>query len=227
MSGSDWPGLLVLAFLWLGYFVLHSVLASLAVKRWVASRYPERMPLYRLGFNCLALLTLLPILWVTFRYRGPPLWVWRGFGAWLSNGLALVAVFAFIKSLKYYDSAEFLGLGQWRSGTRRVEDQESFHLSPFHRYVRHPWYFFCLVLIWTRDMDAATLVSASMMTLYFIAGSRLEERKLVCYHGDVYRRYMARVPGLIPWPGKSLSAEQATDLVKAAAAGRVAEPPLR
>jgi hypothetical protein len=42
----------------------------------------------------------------------------------------------------------------------------------------------------------------------------LEEKKLLIYHGDIYRRYMARVPGLIPLPWKFLTAEEAEALLK-------------
>lgn len=213
MNEFAWLDMALLAASWVGYFALHSVLASLAVKRRVAAAQPNLMPLYRLGFNILALLLLLPILWLTYRNPGPMLWRWQGVGAWLANGLALAAVVGFLRSLKYYDSEEFLGLRQWKSRSRRVEDQEHFHLSPFHRFVRHPWYFFALVLIWTRDMSAATLLSSAMMSVYFIIGSRLEERKLLVYHGAVYRRYLLRVPGLVPLPWKYLTAEEASDFV--------------
>lgn len=202
----------LLLFGWIGYFVLHSALASLAVKRRVAAAWPELMPYYRLGFNILATFLLLPVLWLTYRDPGPMLWRWQGIGAWLANGLALAAIAGFWLSLKSYDMREFLGFRQIKLHVRRAEDQERFRLSRFHRFVRHPWYFFGLVVIWTRDMSAATLLSSAMITVYFIVGSRLEEKKLLVYHGDAYRRYMARVPGLIPLPWKSLSAEEADSL---------------
>ncbi|MDD5241171.1 MAG: hypothetical protein PHG47_05515 [Sulfuricella sp.] len=198
--------------LWLAYFALHSLLASLAVKRRVAHAYPDLMPLYRLGFNLLAVLLLLPILWLVYRDSGPMLWRWHGIGAWLANGLALAALAGFWHSLKYYDTQEFLGFRQRKLQIRQAEDQERFLLSPFHRFVRHPWYFFGLVLIWTRDMNASMLLSAAMMTIYFMVGSRLEEKKLLVYHGEVYRRYMTRVAGLIPLPWKILSAAEADEL---------------
>jgi hypothetical protein len=216
MTESNWRETALLAFSWMGYFVMHSALASLRLKSWVVLHYPERMPFYRLGFNILATILLLPMIWLIYRNPGPTLWVWKGLGAWLSNGLALAALFGFIYSLKYYDTQEFLGLRQWKSHTLRVEDQESFQLSPFHRHVRHPWYSFALVMIWLQDMNAAMLVTSVMLTIYFIIGSRLEEEKLAAYHGDVYRRYMKRVPGLIPLPWKSLTAKEAIELVNAA-----------
>ncbi|ADE11454.1 methyltransferase family protein [Sideroxydans lithotrophicus] len=213
MTESAWQNVVLLAICWIGYFALHSALASLTVKRKVAAAWPKLMPYYRLTFNLLASLLILPILWLTYRDPGPLLWHWQGATAWLANGLALAALFGFWLSLKSYDMQEFLGLRQLRLHLRKVEDQEHFHLSPFHRHVRHPWYFFGLVLVWTRDMNATTLLSSVFITLYFVIGSRLEEQKLLTYHGDTYRRYMARVPGLIPLPWKSLTAEEARVLL--------------
>lgn len=221
MTESAWRDMVLLLFGWIWYFALHSILASLAVKRRVAAIWPNLMPYYRLAFNILAVLLLLPVLWLTYRDPGPMLWRWQGIAAWLANGLALAAVFGFWLSLKSYDMQEFLGFRQLKFHTRRVEDQEHFHLSRFHRYVRHPWYFFGLVMVWTRDMSAATLLSSVMITVYFIVGSRLEEKKLLVYHGDTYRRYMARVPGLIPLPWKSLTPEDAETLLKQKKDGRV------
>jgi hypothetical protein len=214
MTESAWRHIVLLSFCWLGYFALHSALASLAIKRRVAAARPNLMPYYRLTFNILASMLILPILWLTYRDTGPTLWRWQGAAAWLANGLALAAIFGFWLSLKSYDMQEFLGLRQLQHHVRRVEDLEHFHLSPFHRFVRHPWYFFGLILIWTRDISVTTLLSSMFITLYFVIGSRLEEKKLLVYHGDTYRRYMSRVPGLIPLPWKSLTAEEARALLK-------------
>lgn len=203
---------LILIGAWLFYFVIHSTLASLAIKRLVARRWPGLMPAYRLFFNLAATLLLILPLWLTYRWQGPWLWRWEGAWWWLANGLALVALGLFWWSLRYYDSGEFIGLKQWRGQERRVEDQEQFHVSPLHRWVRHPWYSLGLVLIWTRDMNLAFLSTAILMTLYFVIGSRLEERKLMTYHGRAYRHYRARVPGLIPRPWRHLSRQEAEAL---------------
>jgi len=214
MTESAWRDIVLMSFCWIAYFALHSALASLVVKRRVAADWPNLMPYYRLTYNILASLLILPILWLTYHDPEPMLWRWQGIAAWLANGLALAAILGFWLSLKSYDMQEFLGLRQLQFHVRKVEDQEHFHLSPFHRFVRHPWYFFGLVLIWTRDMSVTTLLSSVIITLYFLVGSRLEEKKLLVYHGNIYRRYMSRVPGLIPLPWKFLTAEEAESLLK-------------
>ena len=202
-----------LAVCWGLYFAVHSVLASFWVKTWVAERRSGWMRGYRLFFNLTALLLLLPPLGLTFYWRGPYLWQWTGLGAWLANGMALLALAGFAWSLRYYDGSEFLGLRQWRLGLISVRDQERFQISPLHRFVRHPWYSLGLVLVWSRDMDPALLTSALLISLYFLVGSRLEERKLLVYHGEAYRRYRERVPALLPSPFRHLTQAQAQRLL--------------
>jgi len=226
MDDAQTRRLALLAMLWLAYFVLHSLLASLTMKSWVARHFPHRVPAYRLCFNMLSTLTLLPILWLMFRHPGPSLWAWTGAGFWLANGLALAALAGFVRSARYYDTSEFIGLRQWKSATHSIEDQESFRISPFHRYVRHPWYALGLILLWTRDMNAALLLSSILMTVYLFIGARLEENKLIARYGEAYRLYRQRVPGLLPWPGKSISESEAAELV-AASRRRGASPPHR
>jgi methanethiol S-methyltransferase len=208
MSDFNQSGMAWLALAWLAYFALHSTLASLHAKRRVAAAFPRVMPFYRLIFNAQAVILLVPLLWLTYRNPGALLWRWHGPFFWLANGLALAALGGFWHTLSSYDTQEFLGLRQWRGHVERVEDQEHFHLSWYHRFVRHPWYFFGLVMLWTRDMYVLSLLSSAMITLYFVIGSRLEEGKLLVYHGETYRLYMARVPGLIPLPWKFLSTEE-------------------
>lgn len=208
--------LVLVGLAWLAYGAVHSLLASFAFKNWVARRWPDAMPAYRLGFNLFAVVALLPVLWLVYGTQGDWLWRWTGVGAWLANGLALAAIAGVMFSARAYDMDEFLGLRQMRQDDRGVRDRESFRISTLHRFVRHPWYCLGLVLVWTRDMNGPLLVSAVAITLYFVVGSRLEEHKLIAMHGDAYRRYRERVPGLLPLPWKSLTEEEAAELVQRA-----------
>jgi protein-S-isoprenylcysteine O-methyltransferase Ste14 len=211
MPSTD--SLILLALLWLGYFLSHSWFASLGVKRWVVTHLPSLMPWYRLSFNGLAVLLLIPPLALMWHLRTDPLWEWQGIGAWFVHGLSLLALIGFLGTLRIYDAKEFLGLRQLRMGSQDVRDQERLRISPLHRYIRHPWYGLGLVLVWTQEMDPARLLSAVLISLYLIIGSRIEERKLLVYHGDVYREYRRLVPGLIPIPWRRLSRKQADDLL--------------
>lgn len=204
---------LILSGLWLVYFVLHSLLASVMVKQWVASRYPALMPYYRLSFNGLAVVLLIVPVWYLFTHQSAYLWQWQGLTWWVMSGLAVFALLLFIWSFSFYDTGEFLGTRQIKMGIADVHDQETFQLSPLHRFVRHPWYTLLLVVLWTRSMDLMLLVSAIVITLYLKIGSLMEEKKLIAYHGMVYARYRQMVSGLIPLPWRYLSKSQANKLL--------------
>ncbi len=203
-----------LVLVWIAYGSIHTLLAALSVKRWIAARWPSVPRYYRLIYNALALVLLIPPFALAYLWRGDPLWQWSGIGFWISNALAAFALLGFLWTLRDYDTAEFIGTRQWRAHERRIEDQESLHLSALHRYVRHPWYSLGLVILWTRSMDPAMLVSALCMTAYLAVGIRYEERKLLEYHGAAYREYMRRVPALLPLPGHRLTPAEAERLAK-------------
>lgn len=206
------PELFILALYLLLYCGLHSWLASLSCKGWCGERWPGLMRYYRLLFNLSATLLLVPVGVLLWRNTGPDLWQWSGPLAWLMNGLALMAAAAFMHSLRDYDLSQFSGSAQLRAGGADPEQQARFHLGWWHRWVRHPWYFFALVILWTRQMDAAHLLTYSVLTGYFVVGSRLEENKLKRQFGLAYESYCRLVPGLIPLPWRCLSKQQAAEL---------------
>jgi protein-S-isoprenylcysteine O-methyltransferase Ste14 len=206
--------LLLLALTWLAYFLLHSLLASMWAKGLLAQHMPTVMPWYRLLFNLLALVLIIPPLFMLWSYRSDYLWQWQGAMAWLAYLLMLLSVAGFVWSMRYYDSREFLGLGQLLRHQQDINDLEQLHISPLHRFVRHPWYSLGLLLIWVQDMDPPRLVSALCLTGYLVIGSRLEERKLRLYHGDIYHYYRQRVPGLIPRPWRFLTRQERENLLR-------------
>ena len=206
-------GTLIIITLFIAYFAIHSLTASLWLKQQMATRLPALVPYYRLLFNALSLLLALPLIAVVVLYPGEILWQWRGLSFYVANGLALLAAIAFVFSLKMYDMAEFWGMRQLRERIEEVKDLEQFKISTFHRFVRHPWYTMLLVLIWSRDMSTTQLLTYSLVTLYLVVGSRMEERKLIAYHGEIYRLYRQRVPGLLPLPWRYLNKAEAEQLL--------------
>jgi methanethiol S-methyltransferase len=216
--------LMLLAAAWILYGLIHSFLAGHACKAWVRKRFPAGFRAYRLTFNLVALMLLSAPLALLFSYPGEPLWRWPGIWGWLTDAAALAAIAGFIATYRIYDTGEFLGISQLRKASAALDDQAPMCVSWAHRFVRHPWYFLGLVVIWTREMNAALLVSAVILTLYVLIGSRLEERKLVSLYGEQYRDYQQRVPGLIPLPWRHLSKREADQLTSnRRSAGRKSE----
>jgi protein-S-isoprenylcysteine O-methyltransferase Ste14 len=75
-----------------------------------------------------------------------------------------------------------------------------------YRWVRHPLYFFSLVIIWSAPVFTVDrLLHNGLWTIWIVIGATMEERDLVDCFGDDYRRYQKRVPMLLPkrlkpWP---------------------------
>ncbi len=202
----------------MAYFTLHSLLASLRAKAFVQRHFPALLPAYRLLFNALSIVLLLPLLWLVHRDPGPLLWAWQGPWQWLAMALSALALGGFVWASRAYDLSVFLGLRQWRERRQKVEDTDALHIAALHRFVRHPWYFLALLILWSRDQYLNQAVFYALATAYLVIGSRLEENKLVRQYGEVYRQYQRKVPGLIPLPWRWLKADEADELVRRAAA---------
>lgn len=193
--------------LWIAYFTLHSYLASPACKAKIAQRWPRWHARYRLIYNAIALFLLVPVLALVHAVPGPLLWDRPWPINWLLNVLALAALVAAWRSGRAYDMRALLGLPD-------APHREPFGLSPLHRYVRHPWYACGLIILWSRPLDVAMVITAIAATVYLYLGSRLEDAKLVAAYGEPYARYRDRVPGLFPWPGRTLSVDEAAQLAR-------------
>jgi len=191
---------LLIALAWAGYGGLHSLLASPSVKTWILDHLPGIARYYRLAYNILATVLLIPLLFVTEWAGDDWLWRWQGHWAWVAHAVTAVVTLGFMLSSRAYDMRVFLGLGGQQN-----DAQERFGLSPLHRWVRHPWYTLGLLWLWTRDMDSARLAAALTITLYVWLGAYLEDRKLEHDWGTRYRDYRAKVPGLLPRPWRYLS----------------------
>jgi protein-S-isoprenylcysteine O-methyltransferase Ste14 len=214
--------LMLLAVAWIVYGLVHSGLASPVSKAWFRRHFPRHFPAYRVAFNVIAVALLAPPLWLLISYPGEPLWQWPLAARWLADAAALAAAAGFVWTFRIYDGRELLGIMQLRRARQATGEQapdldrSPMQLSWAHRFVRHPWYFFGLVIVWTREMNAALLITAGCLTIYLLLGSRREERDLLARYGERYRYYRERVPALMPLPWRYLSREQAERLRRGA-----------
>lgn len=189
----------------LAFAVIHSLTAG-RFKHWFRARFGERAyhGLYRILYNAFSLLTLAPalLLVVVFRDGGV---AWRVDLAWEPLLLAVQAVglIGYIPALLQIDLLRFAGIKQafaYLRGDPLPLADEPLQTGGVYGVVRHPLYFFSLLVIWpVTTMTWAYLGFCIGATLYMGVGSLLEERRMQAAFGAEYAAYQRRVPWLIPF----------------------------
>jgi len=96
---------------------------------------------------------------------------------------------------------ELFGLQQVMHNMTGREAPPPVFRTPFlYKIVRHPLYLGFIIAFWvTPSMTVGHLLFAAATTAYIVIGALLEERDLVAFFGDDYRRYRERVSMLVPW----------------------------
>lgn len=189
--------------------VLHSLTAGAGFKRRVRSWMGDRAyaGLYRLLYNILAGITFLPVLYLA-AVALPDEMVWNL--SWPASLLLrlgqLVGLMGLALSLWQTDLLRFAGLGQairYLQGAKDVNPPPALVTSGTYALVRHPLYFFSLMILWLSPvLTWQGLIFNGVVTLYFWIGSIYEERRLAETFGLAYQRYRRQVPRLLPlkWP---------------------------
>ena len=101
------------------------------------------------------------------------------------------------------DHFDLFGLRQvWTYFRGETYSHPEFQTTGYYEHVRHPLMLGFVIAFWaTPEMTAGHLLFSAASTLYILVGIKLEEKDLVAFHGDTYRRYRRRTAMLIPWPG--------------------------
>lgn len=191
----------ILSLLVIAWCVLHSAMISVSVTEYLHNRLGDTYRFYRLFFNVISALTLLPVFWYASSVRTEPIFRWDGYGLILQGLLLGTAALLFFLGASRYDGAQLLGLKQIREGisNQAITDSGDLDTSGVLSIMRHPWYLATMLLIWARQLDLSAILTNGLLTIYLIAGIYLEEKKLVREFGDKYRAYQKRVPVLIPY----------------------------
>lgn len=187
------------------YGTIHSFTAAVFLKRWVHNWIGERtfQGLYRLLFNIIATVTLLPVLYYGIREPGTVVWRADGVIAVILILIQLTGLIGLSISLLQIDGMRFLGIRQllaWMSGDPLPLPDEPMQTSGVYGLVRHPLYLFSLMAIWPSPIMTTTWLGFNVgATLYFIIGSLFEEQKLRQEFGEQYDAYQDKVPWMIPF----------------------------
>jgi protein-S-isoprenylcysteine O-methyltransferase Ste14 len=179
------------------YGALHSWLASLPVKaaaRKLLGSWADHF--YRLAFNVVAVVTLIPLLALAAWKAGSVLVIVPWPGAAVLLGIQFAALLLMARVFRNSEPAYFLGVGQLGN----EPSSGSLITTGAYGVVRHPLYSIGLLILWCFPiLTTGTLAFDAGITLYTLIGSELEERRLIVQFGDAYLQYRKQVARLIPF----------------------------
>ncbi|MBT8350093.1 MAG: hypothetical protein KJO26_02495 [Deltaproteobacteria bacterium] len=193
---------LVLIILWTLWCTIHSGMISLTVNRCLKNRSGSYYKYYRLFYNLVALITIVPVILYSLSLKSPVLFRWQGYMIIFQIALFIIVVALFISGGLKYDLLQFLGIKQIQSGESQVTLSQSGDIdtSGILSFTRHPWYLAAIIFVWIvhREISVSTLIVNIVLTIYLVIGTILEEKKLIIELGDQYRNYIERVSMLFP-----------------------------
>lgn len=199
-DASEGQELIWNGFLSMVFFIQHSLMIRATFRTWLLSVIPRYYSPAIYAIVSGIVLTIVVLFWQTsqtvlYRIQGP-LQV-------LPRVISLLATAGFIWGVQALRTFDALGripiVVHLRGKQLRPPD---FVLRGPYLWVRHPLYFFVLVLIWsTPYMTSDRLLFNVLWTIWIIIGSYLEEKDIVAEFGERYRDYQKTVPMLLPLRG--------------------------
>ncbi len=178
------------------FFVQHSFMVRKPFRRWFGHFFPQE---YDRAFYAIASGAVLLMVIVLWQETSPSL---------LLSGtirLSLRALFWLsfagltwgVLTFKSFDPCGLGPIIQRMTGS--VAAQPPIMARGPYRLVRHPLYFFFILMLWScPELTADRLLFNLLWTAWIVIGAFFEERDLVAEFGDSYRQYQRRVPMFIP-----------------------------
>lgn len=182
------------------FAIVHSLLADPRFKsraRNVLGNSFDRWQ--RLAYNLLALLMVLPFLFIMVFLPDRILYIVPAPWSWLMAAAQLLAAIALLQTLRLTGVSYFLGLSQLRSASEPVSGEGGLVTDGFYCHIRNPLFFFASVFLWLTPTMTENLLAFNIIAMvYFYLGARHEERSLKEEFGQEYEDYKKRVPMFLP-----------------------------
>jgi len=201
MEPINYAKYLTLSLLVITWCVLHSTMISVSVTEYLKKRLGFKFRFYRLFFNFVAILTLIPVALFANSIQTQAIFHWNGYLRIGQVLLLATAVLLFFLGGRHYSVRQILGIKQIKEETanKAITDTGELKTSGVLEITRHPWYLATILIIWARQIDVSVIIVNVILTFYLIVGTYLEEKKLVREFGEKYAAYQDRVSMLVPY----------------------------
>jgi len=193
---------LLAVILWTAYCAFHSFLISVRFTTLMTRRLKKYYAFYRLFYVVISFILLVPLIRFTGELESPVIMTYAAPLSVARYALMSGALLLFFWSFFFnYDSLSFFGIRQIlnfakpKTAAIPVELKRKGPLG----MVRHPMYLALILYLWCQTIRKMDLVINTLLTLYILIGTWLEERKLVLEFGEAYLLYQRQVPMLIPF----------------------------
>ena len=193
---------LLVVVLWASYCALHSFLISVGFIALMTRLLKNYYAFYRLFYVVISFILLVPLIRFTGQFESPVIMTYDGPLSLARYALMSVSLLMFFWAFFFdYDSLSFFGIRQILNFAKPKTVATSVELkrSGLLGMVRHPMYLALILYLWCQTFRIMDLVINTLLTLYVLIGTWLEERKLVLEFGEAYLRYQRQVPMLIPF----------------------------
>lgn len=180
------------------FAIQHSVMARQWFKRAWTKIIPQ--PIERSTYVLLASLVLSLLFW-QWRPMREVIWdVQNPTGRIVLQGLFWMGWGGVLFSTYLVDHFSLFGLKQVYLHLKgRPDEPTPFKTPALYKVVRHPLYLGFIIAFWsTPRMTLGHLFFAGVCTAYIVLAIQFEERDLMEFYGDSYRKYRTQVSMLLP-----------------------------
>ncbi len=180
--------------LWTVFYISHSALASVKLKRFLEQRWPNLTKRYRLIYSIVSVVIFGVVLLHSVKITVLQLFPTSPISTYLGYMIATFGTIIMVKSSRAISMSSFLGISSSK--------EDELITSGIYSKVRHPLYSGLILIFLGYALVAASLTALihfSCLLIYLAFGIKYEEQNLTSVYGKAYKKYQDEVPALIPW----------------------------
>ena len=193
---------LLIILLWTGYCSLHSFLISIRFTNLMTRLLKNYYAFYRLFYILISFVLLVPLINYTAQTDNKVIITYSSPFDIIRYVLVYASLLMFFWAFFFnYDSLSFFGIRQILNfgKPKKINQSGELKKNGLLGIIRHPMYLALIIYLWCQTFRVTDIVVNTVLTIYVIIGSILEEKKLVLEFGDSYIEYQKEVPMLIPF----------------------------